>query len=542
MDTKRIVLYGALFVLSFFLWTTWQKEHPNVPTQQAQTSAASQTSAAGSTTSTTAPKIAPSTVKGSIVTVKTDLLNVQINTAGGTLSGASLLQYPKSLQDKAPVDILNSNADTLYLAQSGVIEQGAEQETLLYQPKKSAYTLGADENEMNVTLVATNKQGISLKKIFTFSRGSYAVGVSYQLKNPTSKSWSGQLYTQIQRKDTAGKKGGGIFSLHTYRGAAISSQQKPYEKISYKKMDAANLSREITGGWVAMQQRYFLTSWIPNQKEQNHYYSTVAAGDVYTIGLSGPAFTLKPGGSNTVDAKFYVGPEISQLLEPLAPGLKLTIDYGWLWFISVAIFWVMQKIFNVIGNWGWSIVLVTLLIKTIFYHLSATSYKSMAKMRQLAPRMKALKERYADDKQKMSQATMALYKEEKINPVGGCLPMLIQIPFFIALYYVLIEAVQLRQAPFIFWIHDLALRDPYYILPIIMGLSMFLQQKISPAPPDPAQAKMMMLMPVIFTVFFMSFPAGLVLYWVVNNVLSILQQWYVMQKMEKAVASAKKKR
>ena len=290
-----------------------------------------------------------------------------------------------------------------------------------------------------------------------------------------------------------------------------------------------NLSLNTKGGWVVMQQHYFLSAWVPNEQQINHYYTSVSPNDVYTIGFLGPQLNVAAGDKLVTKTKFYAGPQLTDRLHSIAPNLDLTVDYGWLWFISMGIFWLMKKIHLVIGNWGWSIILVTICIKAVFYKLSATSYRSMAKMRKLTPKIQALKQRFGDDKQKMSQETMKLYKKEKVNPFGGCLPILIQIPFFIALYYVLIESVELRQAPFIFWIHDLSIKDPFYVLPLLMGISMLIQQKLSPPPPDPMQAKMMMLLPIVFTVFFLNFPAGLVLYWVCNNTLSILQQWYVMR-------------
>jgi len=323
-------------------------------------------------------------------------------------------------------------------------------------------------------------------------------------------------------------------------GGAITSPDKAYQKISFSDMLDGNLSKNVKGGWAVMQQHYFLSAWIPNKQKTNHYYTSVSQNGIYTIGFVGPRLKIAPGDKLSTKTTFYAGPQLSDRLQAIAPNLDLTVDYGWLWFISIAIFWLMKKIYLLIGNWGWSIVLVTIAIKALFYKLSATSYRSMAKMRRLAPKIKALKERVGNDKQKMSQATMELYKKEKVNPFGGCLPILIQIPFFIALYYVLIESVELRQAPFIFWIHDLSIKDPFYVLPVLMGISMFIQQKLSPAPPDPIQAKMMMLLPVVFTVFFLNFPAGLVLYWFVNNTLSILQQWYVMRKLEKELARASK--
>jgi YidC/Oxa1 family membrane protein insertase len=369
-----------------------------------------------------------------------------------------------------------------------------------------------------------------VNKIFTFERGKYTATVRYQINNRSAAPWTGQFYAQIRQQPIT--TSAGFFGLHTYAGAAVSSEASPYEKINFAQMEKQNFDKTIQGGWLAMQQRYFLSAWIPESTQQNHYYTRFdPATKTYTLGYVGPVTTVAAGAVGVAGATLYAGPEVTDILSHTAPHLELTVDYGWLWPISVAIFAVMKYIHGLLGNWGWSIVLVTLLIKLLFYKLSATSYRSMAKMRKLTPQLQAIKERFGEDKQKLSQAMMALYKKEKVNPLSGCLPMLVQIPFFIALYYVLIESVELRHAPFVFWIKDLSVYDPYFILPILMGVSMFLQQRLNPPPPDPVQAKVMLFLPVIFTIFFVTFPAGLVLYWLVNNCLGALQQWYIMRQI-----------
>ncbi|MDQ2994813.1 MAG: membrane protein insertase YidC, partial [Pseudomonadota bacterium] len=318
--------------------------------------------------------------------------------------------------------------------------------------------------------------------------------------------------------------------LNTYHGPAISSDKTPYEKITYKDMSKHNLSRTITGGWVSMQHQYFVSAWVPQAKEQNHYFSREQENDIYTIGFVGPAIKVAPGANASTSALFYVGPELQGNLDKLAPNLGKTIDYGWLFFLSQPIYWLLALIHSYIGNWGWAIVLTTILIKLAFYKLAESSNRSMAKMRELQPRLTALKDRYPDDKQKQSQAMMEMYRTEKVNPLGGCLPMLVQMPFFIALYYVLIESVELRQAPWILWIQDLSVRDPLFILPGLMMIAMLLQTRLSPTPPDRSQAIMMHIMPIAFGAFFATFPAGLVLYWLVNTLFSITQQWFIMRK------------
>lgn len=470
-----------------------------------------------------------------MITVKTDVLDVNINLRGGNLVDAKLLKYPVSLQEKnKPVQIFNSNNDALYVAQSGlsVSSEKTPASPIIYSAAQSNYVLQNGKNNLVVTLNGKAANGIAIEKVFTFTRNSYSINTAVQLKNNSDTAWQGNIYNQITRRDVPSAGG---FSSRSYDGAAVSTENTPYKKLTFENLSESNFSRDIQNGWIAMQQQYFLSTWVPPKNQTLHYYSrsfgqgSDGKNNIFVLGYMSPAIQLAPHASSTFSSTLYVGPEIAKNLEVLSKGLGLTVDYGWLWPISKFLFWLMSEIHHYVGNWGWSIILVTILIKIVFYWFSNKSYISMAKTRDLQPKIKALKDRYGDDKQAMSKAMMELYRKEKINPVGGCLPMIIQIPVFIALYYVLIESVELRQAPFIFWLHDLSVKDPYFILPILMGLSMLLQQKLSPPPPDPAQAKMMMMLPIVFTVFFATFPAGLVLYWITNNCASILQQWFVMR-------------
>lgn len=546
MDYRRMILYALLAFVGFTLWNEWQKDYPpQTPAtateqQAAAVSAnvppmsASATQSTATTATTTAKPAMTSAPAANVVQVHTDVMNASIDTQGGNIVELDLPKYPQSTKTpNIPVQLLNNDPNTLYVAQSGLLSPAGpdtQQGQATYTASQTEYTLPSGQNQLDVKLTWHNASGLEVIKTITFQRGKYNISVNYQINNNSNQDWSGQVYGQIRRKPESTSSS--IFSLHTYNGVSISTPEEPYEKISYSKMEKANLDRTAPGGWLAMQQRYFLSAWIPPQNQTNHFYSSVDPNNVYTIGFVGPVFHVPAGSQATQTKTFYAGPEIADTLKALAPHLDLTIDYGWLWPISVGIFWIMRKIYTWVGNWGWSIVLVTLLIKLVFYKLSETSYRSMAKMRKLTPRLQALKERYGDDRAKLSQATMELYKKEKANPLSGCLPMLIQIPFFIALYYVLVESVELRQAPFILWIHDLSAQDPYYVLPILMGISMFLQQRLSPPPADPMQAKIMMLLPVLFTIFFLAFPAGLVLYWLVNNCLGALQQWYITRRVE----------
>lgn len=544
MELRKLFLYLALGVVAFSLWTAWQQDNAQtVAKQQAlQKTVTTQTQDQTQPQNGVAQKpqaahsvIAPAPANR-VINIKTDVLSLAIDTLGGNILRADLIKYPATQKpNSAPIRILSDSADDLYVAQSGL--QGIQNhKPLQYSVARKTYQLASGQKQLAVNL-NWKRNGVTVTKTLAFTPGSYVVDVNYKVTNISGKNITGKVFNQIQRKKLKGSTG--FFRLHTYNGASISSPETPYEKLTYADMDKHDVARTVQGGWVAMQQRYFLSAWIPNQAQAHSQYSHVS-DDIYTVGTTTP-INVAAGKTVSVNSKFYIGPEIKDSLAPLAKGLDHTIDFGWLWLLSIAVFWVMQHINNVIGNWGWSIILVTVLIKLVFYKFSETSYISMAKMRSLAPKMKMLRDRYAGNKQEMSKATMELYRKEKVNPLGGCLPMVIQIPVFIALYYVLLEAVQLRQAPFMFWIHDLSVHDPYYILPVLMGISMFFQQKLNPAPPDPMQAKVMMFLPVIFTGVFLSFPSGLVLYWLVNNVLSILQQWHILRKYEKGQIKEKVK-
>lgn len=539
MESTRIFLFIALVTVSYFLWNAWESEHQ---VKQPAELAAPTTTLPMQAKPLQTPTATESATKAKaqMINVQTDMLKVVINTQGGDIVKAELLKYPKALKSPEPFVLLNNDPNTIYIAQSGLISQSgpdSQQSPAVYQADKTSYKLSNEQNELTVALKWRNNQGIEVIKTLTFKRNSYVVEVNYQVNNNSNNTWTGQFYSQLKHRSLPETKH--MLQFTTFTGASISSPEKPYEKIAYKKLSEQDLNRQIKGGWLAFQQHYFLTAWIPDANIVNHYYSQ-ADGDVYTLGAMSPILTVAPKDKLQIGAKIYIGPEIADILKPIAPGLDLTIDYGWLWIISSFLFWLMKHIHHVVDNWGWSIVIVTLLIKLAFYKLSATSYRSMARMRELQPKIEMLKEMYGDDRQKMSQEMMKLYREQKVNPFGGCLPILVQIPFFIALYYVLIESVELRHAPFILWIHDLSAADPYYVLPLLMGASMLLQQKLSPTPPDPVQAKVMMALPIVFTFLFLSFPSGLVLYWVVNNTLSILQQWYITNRIKLAPPVTKK--
>lgn len=544
MDVKRVVVYSGLFFISMVLWSTWQKEHISAPLQQSA-QVVSQAVKAGSSSGQNVKNVNAVPVVSEqamhkpapasrVVNIQSDVLDLKVDALGGKLISAKLLNYASQLHKKdAPYVLLNDKSDSLYIAKSRFADSGAKKATpIMYHVTQRDVRMADGEKAVAVTLTGTTHEGAIIKKTLTLKRNDYAVGVQYQIKNPTQQAVSGHIFSEISRKKPETASSGNVFNIRSYTGASISDpNNKLFEKVSFKNMAKENLNRSVDGGWVAMQQHYFLTAWVPSGDKKNTLYSH-KQNDIFTIGLMGPELTVPAGKTVTVESNLYVGPEITSTLKQLAPGLNLTIDYGIFWFLSSPLFWLMKHIYLIIGNWGWSIILVTMLIKLAFYKLSASSYRSMANMRRLQPKIEAMKKRYGDDKQKLSQATIELYKTEKVNPLGGCLPILIQIPVFIALYWVLLESVELRHAPFMLWIHDLSARDPYFVLPVIMGITMLIQQKLNPPPPDPMQAKVMMLLPVLFTVLFLQFPAGLVLYWVVNNSLSILQQWYITKKFE----------
>ncbi|MCL5272302.1 MAG: membrane protein insertase YidC [Gammaproteobacteria bacterium] len=543
LDYIRIALYSLLLVLGLFLYQAWNQDHPPQtilePSQPANSHfvpTVPETGDISSVASAQPLSSAPETVQASAnkseqVTVTTDYLEAVIDTKGGDIISIKLLKYPESLHSKIPYVLLNDDPKTRYLAESGLISKdGPDTRTAQanYTVSQKAYLLAPDQNQIVVPLSWENGQGLKVNKFYTFTRGSYEVKVGYQVENNSAVPYQGNVYAQLMRTDAPPPSQSGLMSS-TFFGAAVSSPDKPFQKIPFKDMQEKSIHQTVTDGWAAMVQHYFISAFVPDKNSTSTYYSKVLPNGLYAIGLVGQPITVAPGTKQTTGMKLYTGPIIGDELTKVSPTLKLTIDYGWFWFISGIIFWMMQKIYNVVGNWGWSIVLVTIVIKLLFYQLSAKSYRSMSALKRLQPRIEKLKERFGEDRQKLTQATLELYKQEKVNPMSGCLPVLIQIPVFLALYWVLVESVQLRQAPFILWIKDLSQADPYYILPILMGISMFLQQRLSPPPPDPMQAKIMMLIPVISTVLFINFPAGLMLYWFVNNTLSFLQQWYVMR-------------
>jgi len=557
MENQRLFLLVALALVMLLIWTTWQRDYgperapvaerseitadqqpAPQPAEPSATNAETDV-ASPSTDNRTALPDSDTTIDTSMmadsIRVQTDVLDITIPLTGGNIREARLLKHTISVDDDTPYTLMG-NQNPLFIAQSGLVGDAvdAPAHTAQWQASQSNYTLNADADTLVVPLQWTNDDGISVTRRYHFKRDDYLVRVTHEVVNASNENWRAYQYNQLRR--TTDSEGPGFLGAASYTGGVIYSPADKYKKISFGDMDSEDLSNDIANGWLAMIQHYFLAAWVPERDETLRYYSRVSGGE-YVLGQSSPWQVVAAGETGEFENRLFVGPKEQDRLDTVAEGLELTVDYGWLTIISKPLFIALDWLHDIVGNWGWSIILLTLGIKLVFYKLSETSYRSMARMRKLQPEMQKLRERYGEDKQAMNQELMQLYKKEKVNPLGGCLPILIQIPVFIALYWALLESVELRQAPWMFWIQDLSVRDPFYVLPLLMGASMFLQQKLNPAPMDPLQQKIMMGLPFVFTVFFMFFPAGLVLYWVTNNSLSILQQWIITRRIEAGAKS-----
>ncbi len=512
------------------------------------------------TTTTQAQPGQPSPVTESVVAsstlvkVKTDVLALEIDTAGGTLQNLDLLSYPQEKdnsivnaarklvglkeaeKNRQSVRILNSLPERMFIAQSGLIS-GAGSSTAAdhhatYTASSQQYVMADGEDTLTVPLTWTDNNGLIVTKAFIFKRGSYEITVNQTVNNQTGKDWSGRQYNQLLKVPFQENQGNMLTGgMRAYDGGVIYTEKEKYQKIDFDDMQDENVDVATLGGWAAMIQHYFASAWIPPADQENHLYTKYLKDDRYVVGSYSPAVTV----ANNTEAQFvsrlFSGPKIQPMMEKIAPGLELTVDYSVLTFIGKPIYWLLNKIHGFTNNWGWAIIGVTLCIKLLMFPLTQASFISMAKMRKIQPRLKELQERFADDRQRFNSEMMGLYKKEKVNPLGGCLPILIQIPVFMSLYWVLSETVEFRQAPFMLWVQDLSVMDPFLILPVIMGITMKIQQGLNPPPIDPLQAKIMKMFPIVFTVFFLFFPAGLVLYWVVNNTLSIIQQTYITKKI-----------
>jgi len=561
MDKQNIRLFFlfALFLVGMFLYNSWQQEQQlkqaPITITKTITKTSTKTSNVDKDSLPAIPGANSSPAKSveifgdngtqkvdarRIINVSTDVFNMKIDALGGDIVYLDLPKYPEKLQepDKGFV-LLDESSDRFYVVQSGLLnELGPDSNAngrALYSFASNDVVMEEGESVLNVDLNYVTRNGVKITKRFVLTRDSYIIRLHYLVDNKSSSNYQASSFGRIKRrapqKESSGFFGGG---MKTYTGAAINTPETKYKKLPFADMASKPFKEDVRGGWVAMVEHYFASALVPSSEEKNYYQTETFGEDVYAVRFVSAPEIIVPGAQKQIEIKLYAGPEIAKQLKELAPGLELTIDYGMLWFLCQPIFGLLKIMYDFLANWGLAIIATTIIIKGLFYKLSASSYKSMGNMRKLQPKIETLKQRCGEDKQKFSQEMMALYKKEKVNPLGGCLPILVQIPVFIALYYVLLECVELRQAPFMLWIHDLSAKDPYYVLPLIMGASMFVQQRLNPTPPDPIQAKVMMFMPVFFTFLFLQFPSGLVLYWVVNNLLSILQQWYITRKIEKA--------
>lgn len=545
MQNLRLFLFATLGMLLLLAWTTWQQDYQvrerPVAAGTADAPAPSAAPAPGASPATAADadeRTAPGGTQDATeaaagaerIHVVTDLLNVVIDTRGGTITHADLREYTVSKDDPTPFSLLQPRSP-VFVAENGLVldEGNAPDHRDRWQAERTEYRLSEGAEELVVPLTWTGPNGLEVTKRYIFRRNSYVIGLQHEVVNHGDTARRLYQYSQLRRTETS--SGSLLFGTYSYTGGVIYTLEDHYQKISFDDMREGDLSRDVRDGWLGMMQHYFLAAWVPPEAAIVRFYSQNQNGQ-FVLGMSSPYRSVAPGEADEFSARLYVGPKEQDRLDSVAEGLELTVDYGWLTVISKPLFIALSWIHSVVGNWGWSIVLLTLVIKAVFFKLSETSYRSMARMRKLQPRMQQLKERFGDDKQRMNQELMTMYKEEKVNPLGGCLPIVVQIPVFIGLYWMLLESVELRQAPWILWIDDLSSPDPYFVLPILMGATMLLQQRLNPAPMDPIQQKVLMALPVVFTVFFLFFPAGLVLYWVTNNTLSIAQQWVITRRIE----------
>jgi YidC/Oxa1 family membrane protein insertase len=551
MDIKRTVLWVIFFMSAVMLFDNWQRDHgrPSMFFPSATPTQTAASAAPGTTTPGTQPADLPATnttpagnaapaAQAQLIPFTTDVYSGEIDTRGGTLSKLSLINKGNGKQPDLVITLFDHTADHTYLARTGLLGGDFPNHTDIYTPvPNEPHDLTGDAKSFSLSFESPVKGGVKVVKTYTFTRGSYVIGVNTKIVNVGSTPVTPTVYMELVRDSQPVETP--RFS-HTFIGPAVYTDQHHFQKMTFSDIDKnkEDYATQADNGWIAMVQHYFATAWIPQQGVKRDIYVNKIDPSLYRVGVKEAVPTIAPGQSADVSAKLFAGPEEERMLEGIAPGLELVKDYGWVTIIAKPLFWLLEKIHSYVGNWGWSIVLLTLLIKAVFFPLSAASYKSMARMKAITPRMQALRERFKGDPQKMNAALMELYKTEKVNPFGGCLPVVIQIPVFISLYWVLLSSVEMRGAPWILWIHDLSQQDPFFILPVLMAVSMFLQTRLNPTPPDPVQAKMMMFMPIAFSVMFFFFPAGLVLYYVVNNVLSIAQQYYITRMMGQSKTKA----
>jgi YidC/Oxa1 family membrane protein insertase len=556
MNLQRLFLFLIFGFSLVMVWDAWQRyQHPELTAHEASgasknlakiqgpgaqssvptaSSAAMATPAPANIAALGSAAIAHQSVlaAGKTIHVRTDFLDVQISTTGGDIVSLAFLKQPDSLDKNKPLQLFERGEGTHnYYAQSGLLGEGLPNHTSTFIAEKDQYELGGDADQLQVRLKSEDNSRLQVTKVFTFHRGSYLIDVAYEMENPGQAVVTASSYFQLVRDSVP--PAGSLRFLPTYTGAAVYSDSEKFQKVAFTDIEKnkASYVKQADNGWIGILQHYFVSAWIPKEGTSRENFTRKLDGGLYSVGVILPAVSVAPGEKSVESAELYAGPT-EATLDRIAPGLGLTVNYGWITIIARPMFWIMSQFYDWTHNWGVAIIFLTILVKLIFFPLSAASYRSMAKMRLVAPKLEKIKQQYADDREQLNRAMMELYKNEKINPLGGCLPVLIQIPVFIALYWAILSSVEMRYAPFFGWITDLSAADPYYILPVIMGLSMFLQMHLNPKPPDPIQAKVMQIMPIMLSVMFFFFPAGLVLYSIVNNVLSIGQQWFITRSAQ----------
>jgi YidC/Oxa1 family membrane protein insertase len=544
MDLQRLFLF-LIFAFSLVLvWDGWQRyQHPEQYVQQESVVAKDQAkSGLPSAVAQAAPAQQAARPEAKTIRVKTDLFEAEISSIGGDISRLALLKHPDGVDQSKPLVLFQRGAGTHnYVAQSGLLGAGLPNHNTSFVAELESYELAANADQVQVRLKADGAALLQATKVITFHKDSYLIDVAYELENAGQQAVTASSYFQLVR-DSVPPAGSSMF-LPTFTGPAVYTDKEKFQKVEFSDIEKGKTEhpKQADDGWVGMLQHYFVAAWLPEGKTGREYFTRKLDGDMYSAGMVLPETIVQPGQKAVIATRLYAGPAKSDLDE-IAPGLGLTVDYGWLTIIAAPLFWVMSLFYDWTGNWGIAIILLTIAIKLLFFPLSAASYRSMAKMRLVTPKLEKIKEQYAGDREQLNRAMMDLYKTEKINPLGGCLPVLIQIPVFIALFWSILASVEMRYAPFFGWITDLSVADPYYVLPLIMGISMVVQMRLNPTPLDPMQAKIMQIMPIAFSVVFFFFPAGLVLYSIVNNLLSIAQQWYITRAAEDESKGAVAKR
>ena len=559
MDTQRLI---ALVVFSFsalLLWDAWQKH--SAPKAPAGLSAPAVTSVPSAAAPATSASLPPATARpsapasttavtaalGEPIIVTTDMFEVELNTMGGDIRRLKLLKVGTASDRDKPLTLLEPDPNHFFVTQSGLLGEGMPTHKTPYTAAAKAYVLAEGKDSLDVSLVARDITGADVVKRYRFKRGAYDIDVSYDVRNTADAPIAPTAYFQFLRDNNAPSQEAAQTSafagVTTFTGPAVYTDEAKFVKVDFKDIEKGKqpYPKSAKQGWIAIVQHYFVSAWAPRNPVEREFFTTHVVDNLYSAGVKVPMGAIAPGATQSLTVPLYIGPQETDKLKEIAPGLDLVVDYGWLYILAAPLFWLLKFLHSIVANWGWSIILLTILIKLVFYPLNAKAGRSMAQMKVLGPKMEKLKQMYGEDRQKMNQAMMELYRTEKINPLGGCLPIVVQIPVFIALYWVLLASIELRHAPWLGWIQDLSAPDPYFVLPVVYAISMYVTTRLNPQPADPVQAKVMLMMPIMFSIFFLFFPAGLVLYWVVQNLLSILQQWHINRTIA-AEAKAKARR